>query len=442
MIVLKTTKRKSPFPALRRLNGGNILLVVLRVHLLTMLIPLLVCGLAAQNEPPQPVKASPNVSQGLLIHKVQPIYPERARRSGVQGTVVLEALIDKDGTIRQVTVISGHPMLIQAAEDAVKQWRYKPYYLNGEPVLVRTTINVNFQLSGAPSEPQAKGQAANGSSSNNGAAGPPLEKEELGQRGFRFVSPDRKFEVSFPGQPNEEEIPSDSGPFHMEGRAYSFQDGTAKFVLSYIDLTPFPTDLKAGDALDAAISGTVGNVKGMLVRQQLLTLMGVPAKSVLIAVADNTILEGQFLCVKPRVYQLLVLHGKDMQPPFEQQFFDSFTIPMQATPASSLPSTQAAQDSKGVYRVGGGVTAPKVTYAPDPRYSEQARAAHYEGSVVLWLVVDTKGLPQEVKVQRSLGMGLDEEAIKAVKQWRFQPATKDGKPVPVMINVQVNFRLK
>ena len=84
---------------------------------------------------------------------------------------------------------------------------------------------------------------------------------------------------------------------------------------------------------------------------------------------------------------------------------------------------------------------PKATYAPDPQYSEKARQAGYEGTVVLWLVVDANGLPQEIKVQHSLGMGLDEEAIKAVRQWRFQPALKDGKPIPVMVNVQVNFRL-
>jgi len=88
------------------------------------------------------------------------------------------------------------------------------------------------------------------------------------------------------------------------------------------------------------------------------------------------------------------------------------------------------------------VSAPKPTYAPDPQYSEQAHAAHYEGTVVLWLVVNAGGLPQDIKVQKSLGMGLDIEAIKAVRQWPFQPAMKDGKPVPVMINVEVNFRLK
>ena len=95
----------------------------------------------------------------------------------------------------------------------------------------------------------------------------------------------------------------------------------------------------------------------------------------------------------------------------------------------------------GAYRVGGGVSAPKALYAPDPEYSEEARKAKYQGTVVLWLVVDASGRPQQIRIQRALGMGLDEKAIEAVKQWKFDPARRDGQAVPVMINVEVNFRL-
>jgi periplasmic protein TonB len=95
----------------------------------------------------------------------------------------------------------------------------------------------------------------------------------------------------------------------------------------------------------------------------------------------------------------------------------------------------------GAYRVGGGVSAPKVLYDPDPEYSEEARKAKYQGTVVLWLVVAPDGHPQQIRVQRALGMGLDEKAVEAVRNWRFEPAKKDGQPVPVMINVEVNFRL-
>src|SRR4051812_12189064 len=95
----------------------------------------------------------------------------------------------------------------------------------------------------------------------------------------------------------------------------------------------------------------------------------------------------------------------------------------------------------GVFRVGGGVSAPKVTYQPDPEYSEEARKAKYQGVCVLSLIVGPDGKPRDVKVARSLGLGLDEKAIEAVDQWKFEPAQKDGKPVAVAINVEVTFRL-
>jgi protein TonB len=97
---------------------------------------------------PQRVRVSQGVTQGLLIHKVQPAYPPLARQARIQGSVLLQALISKQGTIENLRVISGHPMLSPAAIDAVKQWRYKPYILNGEPVEVETQITVNFTLSG------------------------------------------------------------------------------------------------------------------------------------------------------------------------------------------------------------------------------------------------------------------------------------------------------
>jgi periplasmic protein TonB len=95
----------------------------------------------------------------------------------------------------------------------------------------------------------------------------------------------------------------------------------------------------------------------------------------------------------------------------------------------------------GAYRVGGGVSAPKALYAPDPEYSEEARKAKYQGTVVLWMVVSADGRAQQIRVQRALGMGLDEKAIEAVRQWKFEPARLNGQAVPVQINVEVNFRL-
>ena len=97
---------------------------------------------------PQRVRVSQGVSSGLLIKKVQPNYPPLARQARIQGDVVLQAEISKDGTIQNLQLVSGHPMLAPAAIEAVRQWRYRPYLLNGEPVAVETQVLVKFSLSG------------------------------------------------------------------------------------------------------------------------------------------------------------------------------------------------------------------------------------------------------------------------------------------------------
>jgi len=95
----------------------------------------------------------------------------------------------------------------------------------------------------------------------------------------------------------------------------------------------------------------------------------------------------------------------------------------------------------GVYRIGGGVSAPIPIFKPEPEYSEEARKAKFQGTVVLMIVVDEKGNARDLKVIRPLGLGLDQKAIEAVEKWRFKPGMKDGKPVPVQATVEVNFRL-
>ena len=98
---------------------------------------------------PQRVRVSSGVQSGLLIRKVNPSYPALARQARIQGTVVLQAQISKDGNIENLQLVSGHPMLAPAAIEAVKQWKYKPYLLNGEPVEVETQVQVNFTLAGS-----------------------------------------------------------------------------------------------------------------------------------------------------------------------------------------------------------------------------------------------------------------------------------------------------
>ena len=128
-----------------------------------------------------------------------------------------------------------------------------------------------------------------------------------------------------------------------------------------------------------------------------------------------------------------------------------------ATPPAPPPSAQGAagassgtagspahnedRNEKPVYRVGKDVTPPGLIYGPDPAYPATARRAGFQATVVVWLVVSPEGLPEHVKIQQGAGMGLDEAALDTVQTWRFRPSTLNGEPVPVMINVEVNFRL-
>ena len=103
-------------------------------------------GASLPQQATQTVKVSQGVSQGLLIKSVQPVYPQTARQMRIQGAVELLANIGKDGSITAVKSLSGDSVLSRAAIDAVKQWKYKPYYLDDQPVEIQTQITVNFKL--------------------------------------------------------------------------------------------------------------------------------------------------------------------------------------------------------------------------------------------------------------------------------------------------------
>jgi TonB family protein len=142
---------------------------------------------ATSGEPAKRIAVTQGVSEGLLVHKVQPVYPEAARRARVQETVVLKTLIDKDGKIESLEVVSGHTMLVGAAMDAVKQWQYKPYIYEGQPVKVETTINVNFTLSGREQ------------SGATGKAGEQQQAQASHGQNQQIAQPQAKFPMPSPG---------------------------------------------------------------------------------------------------------------------------------------------------------------------------------------------------------------------------------------------------
>jgi TonB family protein len=123
-----------------------------RNFLAPTLLLLTLTSLAASQAVPKYVRVGQSVMTGQISEKVAPIYPPLARQARIQGTVILKVIISKSGDVENMQLVSGHPMLAPAAIDAVKQWKYKPYLLNGEPVEVETNVTVNFTLADKPAE--------------------------------------------------------------------------------------------------------------------------------------------------------------------------------------------------------------------------------------------------------------------------------------------------
>jgi periplasmic protein TonB len=119
---------------------------ITRFLALPALVLLAAFAVAQDNPPPKHLRVSSGVADSLKIHDAMPHYPRKAQEKGIQGDVLLQATIDIKGNLTNLKVVQGDPILVKAAVDAVKKWRYRPYILNGEPVDVDTTIKIQFYL--------------------------------------------------------------------------------------------------------------------------------------------------------------------------------------------------------------------------------------------------------------------------------------------------------
>ena len=157
------------------------------------------------------------------------------------------------------------------------------------------------------------------------------------------------------------------------------------------------------------------------------TRLGLTQKFALVAIGLGTVAAPVFIGL--------------VRTPFADAQSSSTGSTAKAGDAVAIPVPGASLGTIQIYRVGGGVSAPKLVYAPDPEYTKKAQKANYQGVCVIALIVDTEGKPERVHVLRHLGMGLDQKAVEAVKQYKFTPALLQGKPVPVQVNIEVNFRV-
>jgi len=144
--------------------------------------------------------------------------------------------------------------------------------------------------------------------------------------------------------------------------------------------------------------------------------------------------------MQPRLISLVLCSGLSVMAFSQQPARERGSDP--PPQAAGAPQTDPSTADDKPHHIGGDVQPPKLIYSVDPNYSKEARKAKFSGVVKVYLVLDENGNPTHVRVAKSAGMGLDEEAVKAVSKYKFRPAVKDGKPVKVELYVDVNFQIR
>ena len=406
-------------------------------------------------KPTGPVRVSTGTAAGMIISKVDPVYPDEARAAHVQGTVVLRAVISKEGTVEKLNVVSGPPELMVSAIDAVRQWKYKPYLLNGEPTEVSTTININFKLSdtiAAQGQRPTLVEPAPGPVRVYLEPGIEIRPEELAGNLIRKVEPVYpaiakaahvqgtvvlRTVIAKTGDVVKVEVVS--GPPMLTGSAV---EAARQWIYKPYLLNGQPTEVETTININFSLADA--------------TATQVPTDAKVTALAKAAQEYRDFIAAYPAAPTTADAQArlKQIQAELEQAEAE---LTMQDAHLSAIRSEY---NGEPVRKVGGGVTAPMVIYQVEPQYTPEARKAKAAGMVVVQLIVDEQGLPQNVHVIRGFGVGPDgkpdpklkkaaraaadgmnQNAVNAVKQYKFKPAMQDGKPVPVELNVEVNFQI-
>lgn len=319
-----------------------------------------------------------DVKQLKIVHQIMPRYPVEAKKARVQGKVVLDIAVNKEGIVTEVKVVSGPPMLVKSAVDAVRQWRYAPI-----PLPVRTRVTMNYTLAHTPSKPASQAS------------------DQAGQKQTTYV-------VENPG-----------------------------LVLDFT----LPPGLKLVHAVAPSYPplARMARVQSNVVLRIIVDHEG--------KVSNISVISGHPLLVKAAID---AVSQWKFAPPANAPVEATVTIPFRLPPEESSPASVENYQFRGkeynytgkAYNIGGDVHPPKPVYSPDPPYTPEARNAKLSGNVILSAVISDEGKVVSVKeVSKPLGKGLDENALKTIPTWKFKPAERHGKPVPVRMLIDLSFRL-
>ena len=352
---------------------------------LTSCFLLMFCAaIVAAQAIPDRVRVSPGVMTGLSQTKVSPVYPPLARQARIQGVVVLNAVISKTGDVEDVQLVSGHPMLAPAAIEAVKQWKYRPYLLNGEPVEVETQIQVNFTLSDYQPPRSAEGL---------------LQISESEMRSLRITTVD----PSYP-------------PLALEAHV----QGTVILNL----------DINAAGEVDtvAPFSGHPTLVQAAIVAVRQWKYR-------------PYFLNGEPVRVHTSVSLNFALSAESAS---QGSVTDALVPPDIAsggrTGSAGDPNPLLRTPLPKRIRVSDGVSQGLLLTKVNPEYPPEAKQARIQGEVILKVNIAEDGTVKQVELISGHPM-LAQAAIDAVQKWIYRPYELNSTPVEVETQVRVDFTL-
>jgi len=410
------------------------------VVVITLLTATVVFSQDAQKEPPPPpspasdssqsnapttgpVRVPGNVASAMLIHQVTPVYPAAAKEQHVEGVVQLHAIIGKDGTLQNLTYVSGPPILMSSAMEAVKQWQYKPTLLNGEPVEVDTTISVLYTLGGKtpkdvmesappPSPGDTSQPDASASTPGHTHIGATVAAAQL----IHQVAP---------------VYPPIAKTAHISGTVVLHviiaQDGTIK-DLQYVSGPPLLTKSAMDAVREWVYRPTLVNDNPVEVDTTVSVVYTLGGKNP--SSADELASPS---AVPPTA-------GLPPAPTVDSSQEQQKEGPAPQTSASVSPEPNSATPKPKSIRVGGKVAAANLIHQVTPAYPKDAKKQHIQGTVVLHAVIAQDGTMKTVEYVNGPSE-LTDSAINAVKQWRYKPTLINGEPVQVDTTISVVYTL-
>ncbi len=332
-----------------------------------------------------------------LIKMVDPVYPEIASQSKVEGIVVLEATTDIYGRVANIRVLNSVPLLDQAAIEALRQWVYEPAIINGQPRAVTFTVTMKFNLDGK------KGGA------EGGVVGGVLGGVVGGVQGGVKGGVEGGVKGGVQGRPDDD---ADKGAVKIKG-----------------ELQP-PKMTKSVDPVYPEVARKA-QVEGIVILEARTDEKG-EVREVKVLRSIPLLDQAAIDAVKQWKYEPFVLKGKAVGV--------IFTVTVRFTLKSGDKEKDIEEFAKGAVKVEGAINPPKLVKEVAPRYPEDARQGRVEGVVILSVKTDAFGRVADVMVLRSIPL-LNQAAIDAVKQWVYEPLIVNGKATPAVFTVTVRFQL-